>query len=65
MGLGGYLAAKGDAEHYQLEVAREWREVREVPEEEAHEVSEVFESYGLSEQEAAPVVTALRRRPQD
>jgi VIT1/CCC1 family predicted Fe2+/Mn2+ transporter len=65
MGLGGYLAARGDAEHYQHELAREWREIREIPEAEADEVSEVLESYGLSEQEAAPVVTALRERPQD
>ena len=31
MGLGGYLAARGDAEHYHSEFEREAREVREVP----------------------------------
>src|SRR4030081_1276067 len=31
MGLGGYLAARGDAEHYDSERLREEREVREVP----------------------------------
>jgi VIT1/CCC1 family predicted Fe2+/Mn2+ transporter len=65
MGLGGYLAAKGDAEHYQYELAREWREIADVPDEEASEVSSVLESYGLTEQEAAPVVAALRDRPRD
>jgi VIT1/CCC1 family predicted Fe2+/Mn2+ transporter len=65
MGLGGYLAAKSDAEHYDNELAREKLEVREIPDEEAREVSEVFESYGLSREEAAPVVTALRQRPKD
>jgi VIT1/CCC1 family predicted Fe2+/Mn2+ transporter len=65
MGLGGYLAARGDAEHYHHELAREWREVREIPDEEAREVAEVFQSYGLSPEEAAPVVSALRRRPDD
>ena len=31
MGLGGYLAARSDAEHYAAEQAREWAEVREIP----------------------------------
>ena len=34
MGLGGYLAARGDAEHYEQERIREQREVKEMPEEE-------------------------------
>ena len=33
MGLGGYLAARGDAEHYASEYDREVREVKEVPDE--------------------------------
>jgi vacuolar iron transporter family protein len=65
MGLGGFLAARSDSEHYESELDREKREVREIPDEEAREVSEVFQSYGLSEAEAAPVVTALRERPKD
>lgn len=65
MGLGGYLAAKSDAEHYESELGREKREVNDVPDEEAREVSEVFQSYGLSSDEAEPVVTALRQRPKD
>ena len=35
MGLGGYLAARGDAEHYESERLREEKEVIEVPEAEA------------------------------
>jgi len=65
MGLGGYLAARSDAEHYESELAREKREVVEIPDEEAKEVAEVFQSYGLSSEEADPVVTALRQRPKD
>ena len=64
MGLGGYLAARSDAEHYQSERQRERREVRDLPELEAAEVADVFKEYGLTEEEAAPVVAALVRRPE-
>lgn len=63
MGLGGYLAARGDEEHYQQERLREQREVKDIPEEEAREVSKLFQSYGLTAQEAAPIVDALSKRP--
>jgi VIT1/CCC1 family predicted Fe2+/Mn2+ transporter len=63
MGLGGYLAAKGDAEHYESERAREQREVRDLPAHEAAEVAEIFRSYGLSDEESAPLVEALKQRP--
>ncbi len=63
MGLGGYLAARSDAEHYASERQRERSEVRDKPEVEAAEVAEVFESYGLTKEESAPVVEALVRRP--
>src|ERR1700748_1585903 len=46
MGLGGYLAARGDAEHYDQEKLREEREIVEIPEAEKAEVREVFETYG-------------------
>ncbi len=63
MGLGGYLAARGDAEHYEQERIREYREIEEVPEEEKAEVSRVFQNYGLRAEESEPVVEALSRRP--
>jgi VIT1/CCC1 family predicted Fe2+/Mn2+ transporter len=63
MGLGGYLAAKNDADHYVSELKREQREVEEIPDEEAREVLEVFETYGLTHAEAVPIVDSLRRRP--
>jgi len=37
MGLGGYLAARSDAEHYVSELAREEQEIRDVPDMEAME----------------------------
>src|SRR5262249_28430524 len=63
MGLGGYLAAKSDAEHYTKEREREKREVVEIPHEEMREVAEVFEAYGLTPEETWPIVQALRRQP--
>ena len=65
MGLGGYLAAKSDAEHYAKEREREKREVAEIPHEEMREVAEVFQGYGLSEEETWPIVQALKRQPQN
>jgi len=64
MGLGGYLAAKSDAEHYFSERVTEESEVAEKPDIEASEVTEVFQSYGLTPEECKPVVDALRKRPQ-
>ena len=63
MGLGGYLAARSDAEHYAKEREREKREVVEIPEEEMREVAQVFHSYGLSHAESAPIVDALSKHP--
>jgi vacuolar iron transporter family protein len=63
MGLGGYMAAKSDAEHYLKEREREKREVAEIPHEEMREVAEVFQAYGLSENETWPIVQALKRQP--
>lgn len=65
MGLGGFLAARGDAEHYAHEMAREEQEIVQKPEAEAQEVRELFEGYGLSAGECAPVVESLRQRPKD
>ncbi len=64
MGLGGYLAAKSDAEHYAKEREREKREVKEIPDEEKREVTQVFHSYGLSDEESEPIVEALAKHPQ-
>src|ERR1044071_2921986 len=51
MGLGGYLAARTDRDHYASERAREIRETLELPEKEREEVAEVFRGYGMSEQD--------------
>src|SRR5690242_7290283 len=53
MGLGGYLAARSDAEHYASERRREQAEVRDNPAAEIKEVADVFQSYGVSAEHAA------------
>lgn len=64
MGLGGYLAARSDAEHYVSERKREELEVIEKTEAEKEEVREVFTSYGLTDEQSEPIVEALSKRPQ-
>lgn len=63
MGLGGYLAARTDAEHYYAELAREYREVAVVPDKEAAEIVDVFKEYGVTEEESAPVLASFRKNP--
>ncbi|HEX6817653.1 MAG TPA: VIT1/CCC1 transporter family protein [Ktedonobacterales bacterium] len=64
MGLGGYLAARSDAEHYASERRREQEEVKDKAEAERAEVADIFTSYGLTPQESAPLVEALSQRPE-
>jgi vacuolar iron transporter family protein len=63
MGLGGYLAAKSDAEHYDREQAREHMEVRDMADKEEAEVREIFMAYGLTDAETTPIIDAFRQRP--
>ncbi|KAF3432088.1 hypothetical protein FNV43_RR26827 [Rhamnella rubrinervis] len=64
MGLGGYLAAKSEADHYKRELRREQEEIVTVPDTEAAEVAEILAQYGIEPHEYAPVVNALRKNPQ-
>ncbi|MCO5579125.1 hypothetical protein L7F22_032977 [Adiantum nelumboides] len=65
MGLGGYLAAKSDTDHYNREEKREMEEIVCVPEKEMEEVAEILAKFGLQPSEYKPVVEALRKRPTD
>ena len=65
MGLGGYLAARGDAQHYTNERLREEDEIARIPDAEEKEVRDIFETYGLTADESTTVVQSLRRRPKD
>lgn len=59
MGLGGYLAARTDAEHYGSERARENWEVDNLRDKEVQEVTEIFHGYGLKGDELNTVVAAI------
>lgn len=63
MGLGGYLAARSEAEHYTSELRRERAEVVEQPDAERAEVREIFERFGLTTDESARVARTLSARP--
>lgn len=63
MGLGGYLAARSDVEHYASERLREEREIIEKTEVEKQEVAEVLEAYGLTPDQSHPIVEALSKNP--
>ena len=65
MGLGGYLAAKSDAEHYAAEKLREEQEVAEKPREEMREVADIFRAYGIPDEHIRPVVHAMSERPDE
>lgn len=64
MGLGGYLAARSDAEHFANEQRREEREIVEKADVERMEIVEIFEQYGVTAAECAPIVAALERKPE-
>ena len=64
MGLGGYLAARSDAEHYATERATEQREVDTIPDVEVAEVQQVFLSYGLDKEQSGLMANTLRLRPE-
>lgn len=63
MVLGGYLAAKSDADHYMSELKREQRELREKPGAEVREVIEIFQFYGLTAEESKLIGEGLLRNP--
>lgn len=63
MGLGGWLAARGQAEHYEAERVREERELVEKPGVEAAEVATIFRGYGLPERAVGELVAALEANP--
>jgi vacuolar iron transporter family protein len=64
MGLGGYLAARSDVEHYAKERETEQREVEVIPAKEKEEVEQVLLAYGLEKEQSHQVAEALSKRPE-
>ena len=63
MGLGGYLASRGDSEHFASERRREEDEIVTRPDDEAEEIYEVFRAYGVDRAHAKPVLESLQANP--
>ena len=64
MGLGGYLAARSDAEHYASEKHREeTRGRRPSPRSSARRSPMLFRDYGLTEREIEPILRAFEANP--
>ncbi len=61
MGLGGYLAGKTEAEHYEGEKKREEHEVKVIPQEELDEIKNILETYGISEKTQQAVADDLAK----
>lgn len=63
MGLGGYLAARTEEEHYQSELKRERREIVELPEHEKEEVREIFREWKLPDHTVEQATEAISKDP--
>lgn len=63
MGLGGYLAAQSERQHYYAERAREEQEIRDLPRHERGEVIDIMAGYGLTAEECGPLLAGLERDP--
>jgi VIT1/CCC1 family predicted Fe2+/Mn2+ transporter len=63
MGLGGYLAAKTEHDHYHSERQREFKEVECLPQVEAKEVADILREFGVPEEQVPVVVDGIRQHP--
>lgn len=63
MGIGAYLAAVTDRDHYLSEERREREEVMNQPEAERAEIYEILEEYEIGHEASSAVVRALERNP--
>ena len=61
MGLGGYLAGKTEADHYDSELKREYYEVEAFPQKEKQEVIEVLQDFGVSENSSREITEEMSK----
>lgn len=60
MGLGAYLATLTEERHYEVELARERRQVTMSAGQEEEILAGIFEEYGVSRDELQPLIYRLR-----
>ena len=65
MGLGGYLAAKTSAEHYNNERQREAYEIEHMPEAEEQEVDDALVVYGISKDTRLKFIEDLKQNKEN
>lgn len=65
MGLGAYLAAVTERDHYTAEEKRERDEVCNRPEDEKEEIYEIMARYGIDRESTKPIVDQLARNPEE
>ncbi len=63
MGLGGYLAARTDQEHYRSEERREYQETQQLRDVELEETAAIFRGYGLDGAVLEQVTGAITADP--
>ncbi|EGU72750.1 hypothetical protein FOXB_16739 [Fusarium oxysporum f. sp. conglutinans Fo5176] len=63
MGLGAYLATITDAHHFEVEEAREQRQVNRTPHLESELLVNLFQRYGITYQEISPIIENFERNP--
>jgi VIT1/CCC1 family predicted Fe2+/Mn2+ transporter len=63
MGLGAYLAALTDTKHYEVEEARERRQVLNSADLEDEEMYRLFAAYGIEKEVVRPLAQHLRSDP--
>lgn len=64
MALGGYLAARTEADHYQSELEKEQVEIMDFPEEELKEVEIILQDFGLTLVQSEKVALELQKNPE-
>jgi VIT1/CCC1 family predicted Fe2+/Mn2+ transporter len=65
MGLGAYLAAVTERDHYIAEEAREREEVQTKQNAEKEEIYEIMQDYGVERDATTPLVEALAANPDE